>query len=174
MALSAEQLEQVKTWVLAGETLAGVQKRIAAEFKVSMTYMDVRFLVDDLNVALVNKAPAKAVGEVKPGAAVDGGGEAEEADAFEEDEEAGVMEDFPGAEDAVVEGKVTVELDKMMRPGAVVSGTVTFSDGVSAAWLINQMGRLGFASIPQGYQPKPEDIQEFQVELQKLLQKAGF
>lgn len=167
MALSAEQLEQVKEWVLAGETLAGVQRRIASEFKLSMTYMDVRFLVDDLNVTLVDKTPAKEEAKDKDAGAAD---DTEAPDGGDDD---GVVEAFPETGDAPA-GKVTVDVDRMMRPGAVVSGTVTFSDGVSAAWLINQMGRLGFASIPEGYQPKPEDIQEFQVELQKLLQKAGF
>lgn len=169
MALSAEQREMVKSWVQDGESLAGVQKRIASEFNLSMTYMDVRFLVDDLNVALVDKAPAK------PTAATVLDGNQQDASTIAEDvEDDAVVETFPGGGNAEQDGKVTVELDKIMRPGAVVSGTVTFSDGITAAWLINQMGRLGFASVPEGYQPKPEDLQEFQLELQKMLQKAGF
>ena len=50
MELSEEQINEVKVWVRAGVSLSDIQNRIRTDFEVSMTYMDVRFLVDDLGV----------------------------------------------------------------------------------------------------------------------------
>ena len=52
MTLSPEQKEAITTWVAAGDNLAEIQKKLAEQFKLSMTYMDVRFLVDDLGLEL--------------------------------------------------------------------------------------------------------------------------
>jgi hypothetical protein len=71
-------------------------------------------------------------------------------------------------------GAVSVTVDKIQRPGAVVGGDVTFSDGVSAQWQIDQMGRLGIVPPKEGYQPPEADIAEFQTQLQAILQKQGF
>lgn len=63
-------------------------------------------------------------------------------------------------------GKTTVELSKIARPGAAASGTVTFGSGVTAEWVIDQLGRLGLDKASG--QPDQQDIKEFQIELQKL------
>ena len=65
-------------------------------------------------------------------------------------------------------GATVVEVNKLVRPGAALSGSVTFASGVKADWVLDQMGRLGLEK-PTG-KPTPEDIKEFQVELQKKLQ----
>src|SRR3954463_463872 len=57
MKLTPEQKQAVSGWVAAGDNLSTVQKKLAEQFKVSMTYMDVRFLVDDLGLELKNAAP---------------------------------------------------------------------------------------------------------------------
>src|SRR5882757_3633702 len=57
MTLSPEQKQTVAGWVAAGDNLSAVQKKLADEFKLSMTYRDVRFLVDDLNLELKDPAP---------------------------------------------------------------------------------------------------------------------
>src|SRR5208283_3276240 len=54
MSLSPEQTQAVASWVAAGDSLAVIQKRLFEQFQVSMTYMDVRFLVDDLGLELKN------------------------------------------------------------------------------------------------------------------------
>ncbi len=36
-------------------------------------------------------------------------------------------------------------VDTVARPGAMVSGSVTFSDGQKGHWYLDQMGRLGVA-----------------------------
>ena len=57
MTLTPEQKNSVSLWVAAGDNLSAVQKKITEQFKVSMTYRDVRFLVDDLNLELKDPAP---------------------------------------------------------------------------------------------------------------------
>ena len=61
-----------------------------------------------------------------------------------------------------------------MRPGTVVSGSVTFSDGVSGKWALDQYGRLMLDTGQKGYQPSPADVQTFQRELQTHLQRHGY
>jgi hypothetical protein len=77
--------------------------------------------------------------------------------------------DAPASATQPVAGKVTVALDRITRPGAVISGSVTFSDGVTAHWFIDQLGRLGMNRTPAGYQPTREDVVAFQQELRKLV-----
>ena len=55
----------------------------------------------------------------------------------------------------------------------MASGQVTFSDGKSAGWSLDQMGRLGLSSDEAGYKPSQEDVMEFQVQLQKKLSGPG-
>lgn len=71
-------------------------------------------------------------------------------------------------------GKVTVTLDTLTLPGALVSGKVTFSDGETAIWMLDQSGRPGLDPDTPGYRPGQEDVMEFQVQLRSLLQKTGF
>ena len=65
-------------------------------------------------------------------------------------------------------------IDQVARPGALVSGQVTFSDGNSAAWYLDQMGRFGLTPQQPGYRPSQEDLLTFQAELQNQLANAGF
>ena len=51
--LTPEQITKVSAWVAEGATLSQIQERLSSQLEVSMTYMDVRFLVDDLNLSLV-------------------------------------------------------------------------------------------------------------------------
>ena len=138
--LNNEQSQQVQTWVSEGANLATVQNKIAEEFGITLTYMDVRFLVDDLG-AVLKSDPKPQEPKKEPSA------------------------DTPLDE----AGSVSVSLNKVQRPGAVASGDVTFSDGVEAQWQIDPMGQLGLVPSQEGYQPSPEDIQEFQEQLRGLL-----
>jgi len=67
-----------------------------------------------------------------------------------------------------------VTVDRVTRPGALVSGKATFSDGQSAEWFLDQMGRLGFVPKQQGYRPSETDLETFQSTLQSELQKLGY
>src|SRR5262245_65962700 len=57
MNLTPEQKQTVATWVAAGDNLSAVQKKLSEQFQISMTYRDVRFLIDDLNLELKDAAP---------------------------------------------------------------------------------------------------------------------
>jgi len=68
-----------------------------------------------------------------------GAGSADAAEVDEPDamvEEPGLDEEPVGDPAAVPAGLsgVKVELDRVVRPGTVVSGTVTFSDGTAGKW----------------------------------------
>ena len=65
-------------------------------------------------------------------------------------------------------------VDTVTRPGAVVSGKVTFSDGKSAEWYLDQYGRLGMLPGEKGYKPSQNDIMAFQTELQNQLARYGY
>lgn len=158
MELSDEQKQQVASWVGAGEGLAEIQRRIESEFGIQMTYMDVRFLVDDLELDLVDKETVSASDVTKEPAPKPGAAAAGEAE---------LVDDGPI-------GGVKVELDAVMRPGSMVSGTVTFSDGETMGWQVDEMGRLGLIPGPtEGYRPSEADIMDFQAALETELRKKG-
>ena len=190
MTLTPEQKTAVSSWVASGDNLSAVQKKLIEQFKVSMTYRDVRFLVDDLNLELKDPAPkvdtsdvsktpppattaAKAPAAKPAGAAQAGAAPADEdlADNAEAELAESELEDLPpGA------SSVTVEVDKVtLIPGALAAGSVTFSDGVTGKWMIDQQYRPGFTEISQpGYRPTPADSQAFMQQLSAQLQKRGF
>ncbi len=198
MTLTPEQKHAVAGWVAAGDNLSTVQKKLADTYKLSMTYMDVRFLVDDLNLALkdaapkadasdVTKAPPRAPAEkagekkglmerAKEKFGLGGAGESQAADeaTLDEDEFPEDQSAFP--DEAGLGGGVTVSVDKVtLHPGALASGSVTFSDGVTAKWLVDNYGRPGFSEVSQpGYRPSPADAQAFMQELSVALQSRGF
>jgi hypothetical protein len=189
MQLTPEQKTAVSSWVAAGDNLSAVQKKLTEQFKLSLTYRDVRFLVDDLELTLKDPAPKVDASDVskaqpaKPAAAekpAEKKGFLDKAkaklglakdDAAATDAEADLADELPPAG-----GNVTVSLDKAtLIPGAIASGSVTFSDGVTGTWIVDQQGRPGFTKISQpGYRPTPEDSQAFMQELSAALQQRGF
>ena len=70
-------------------------------------------------------------------------------------------------------GGVSVTVDQLARPGAIVSGKVTFSDGQSADWHLDQTGRFSVVPKQPGYKPSAADVQQFQVALQNELARMG-
>ncbi len=70
-------------------------------------------------------------------------------------------------------GVVKVTIDTLTLPGALVSGKVSFSDGETAVWMLDQTGRPGLDPDTPGYRPSAEDIKEFQLQLRALIEKSG-
>jgi hypothetical protein len=170
MNLDDSQRQKVAKWVEEGLKLSEIQSRLDAEFGIRLTYMELRFLLDDLKLKPKDKEPpaaptlaGKPAGPT-PGAAGPGTKPQppEPADGALEEEPAG-----PG-------GGVTVTVDQVTRPGALVSGKVTFSDGQAADWYLDQMGRLGVVARQQGYKPSQADLMAFQAELQNELARQGY
>jgi hypothetical protein len=153
--LTPEQITKVSAWVAEGATLSQIQERLSSQLEISMTYMDVRFLVDDLNLALIEKEEPK-----KP-----------EEPSVAEAAPAEAAAPAPATQGA---GVVTVEVDTIAQPHAMVSGHVTFSDGEKADWYIDHQGRPGMAARTPGYRPTPQDITDFQVKLDAALRQAGY
>lgn len=157
MNLDEQQRAQVAQWIEQGLKLSEIQIKLASVLGLTMTYMDVRFLIDDLKlrpkdpVVIAPPTPPAPVApptSAAPGAAPVGGALP------------------PG-------GAVSLTVDQIARPGTMVSGNVTFSDGKGAGWYLDQTGRLGLAAEDKTYRPPPADIAEFQTLLQSELAKLG-
>lgn len=158
MALTDEQKTTVARWIDEGAKPADVQTRLASEFDTHMTYMEVRFLIDDLKVMPKDPTPPEPEKPVEP---------AVEAEA--------IPVDPVPLEDAIpaAGGGVSVTVDTLTRPGAMVSGRATMSDGKQVEWYLDQYGRLGMVGPEPGYRPPQQDIPEFQAALERELQKMG-
>jgi hypothetical protein len=162
MHLDEAQRQRVTAWVLQGAKLSDIQNRLAEEFGLKLTYMEVRFLVDDLKLTLKDPEPPKPATPPSP---------------LTDAKSKAVPAAKPAADKASpppVTGKVSVTVDQIARPGAIVSGKVTFSDGQPAEWYLDQTGRLGVVTKQQGYKPSAADVQQFQAALQNELARMGF
>ncbi len=160
MQLTEEQKQQVVRWIADGAKLADVQRRLADEFDVRLTYMETRFLIDDLHVTPKDEpAPAAAPTLASAG-----------TPPTSQTATNVLSSDSPVSKP----GGVSVKVDEITRPGAMVSGQVSFSDGGKALWYMDQMGRLGMQPDQPGYRPPEADVAEFQVALDQELAKLGF
>ena len=158
MNLDEAQRTKVAAWIADGAKLSEIQTRLASELGLKFTYMEVRLLVDDLKLTPKDPEPPKNV--TPPPAA--------SAKLIVEKSAA------PASEAAPATGKVSVTVDQLTRPGALVSGKVTFSDGQAADWYLDQTGRLGVVPKQQGYKPSATDVQQFQMTLEKEIARLGF
>ena len=175
MKLDEAQQRKVAAWVAEGLGLPEIQKRLASELGVNLTYMEVRFMVDDLK--LVPKDAARPKEDKIPTltAPTQQGGGHEGAAPLASARGASTA---PGsspasATDSAGRG-VSVAVDTVARPGALVSGSVRFSDGQSGAWHMDQDGRLGVAPAQQGYKPSAGDMTAFQQALETELSRLGY
>jgi hypothetical protein len=181
--LTPEQQTVVSGWVGAGDNLSAIQKKLRETYQLSLTYMDVRFLVDDLNLQLKDPAPkadtnlkGPATQTSEPPVPGDAGAGAEPAEGPSGTEDGDLPADLDDGVPAGGAGAVSVTVDKVtLLPGAVASGTVTFSDGVTGKWMVDNYGRPGFTEISrEGYRPTPADAQAFMAELGAAMQQRGF
>lgn len=167
MTLDENQKQQVARWLDEGLKLAEVQKRLEQEFGLRLTYMEVKFLVSDLDLKPKDPEPEKPA--PPPEATAEAGQPTAEkpgddlGDALPEDELPA-----PGT------GGVKVAVDQLARPGAMISGKVSFANGKSCEWMLDQMGRLGVVPAADGYKPSATELRDFQIALQSELQKMGF
>ncbi|MGD7654496.1 MAG: hypothetical protein ACQCXQ_14855 [Verrucomicrobiales bacterium] len=145
--LSPEQVDALKQQAAAGATLSDLQRQIKDEFGISATYMDTRFAVLDLGIELAGES---------------------------DNDPTQSGEDEVIQPEVVATGQTTVTLDQITLPGALVSGRVTFSDGETAIWMLDQSGRPGLDPDTPGYRPTENDIIEFQTQLRGLLDNKDF
>jgi hypothetical protein len=161
MTLDDTQRKKVAGWIAEGMKLSEIQNRLAADFGMRMTYMDVRFLVDDLKLTPKDIEPPKPAAPAPTLAATP-----------PPPSPLNPAAQNPPAPTAAT-GGVSVVVDQLTRVGAVVSGKVTFSDGKTADWYIDQTGRLGLAPQQAGYRPAAADVQQFQAALEAELGRLG-
>lgn len=173
MTLTPEQKQSVSEWVAAGDNLYAVQKKLADQFKVSMTYMDVRFLVDDLNLEIKDPVPKADASDVSKGPVPSPAAPEKKGFIDKAKEKLGLGQDDDAAgDDALPAGGVSVSVDKVsLHPGAMASGSVTFPDGVTGRWIVDLQGRPGITEVSKpGYRPSAADAQAFMQELSLALQ----
>ena len=151
MNLNDAQQQTVTRWVADGLKISEVQNRLAAELGLRLTYMEVRLMVDDLKLKLKDpEVPKPIPPPAEPTLPVE-----------------------PPVAPETAPGGVSLSVDQLARPGALVSGKVTFSDGMNADWYLDQSGRLGVVPQQQGYKPAAADVQQFQLALEREMTKIG-
>ena len=128
-------------------SLSDAQTMINSELKVALTYMDIRIIASTLDVDWKKSDPHPVKSE-------------EDAPAEENTDTAAGNPDEAG--------KTIVEISKLVRPGMALSGSVKFASGSKADWYLDRTGRLGLENLV-GDQPTQEDIQLFQMELERAV-----
>lgn len=112
--LTDTQLQTLRQWAEEGKDLNAVQKALAEEMGIHLTYMDTRFLLIDNNIDL--KPAAEPTPAPQPAAA------APEAPA----------------------GQLRVTVDELQQPGVFLSGKVSFPSGATGSWLFDSTGQLSW------------------------------
>jgi hypothetical protein len=161
--LTPPQRQLVEQWAAEGANLNQIQDRLRAECATTLTYMETRMLLMDLGVKLQDKPREQPAAEAKPVAADD-------VAVVAGDQEFAA----PAAPVPAGTGTFSVSADMDPVPGTLVSGKATFTDGNSAVWFMDEMGRFGLKGPTPDYQPPPADIPQLQRELDQLLQLRGF
>jgi len=151
--LSEEQIAAIRAWAEAGDGLPEIQKRLVDELSLKATFLETRFLLEDLGIELLPEPePEPDDAAAEPGLE---GEDASETDGGLEGDDA----------------KVTV--DHVQRPGAMVSGKVHFAGGKMLSWWIDQVGRLGIEP-DESFRPNEAQMVSFQKALHGELRKSGF
>lgn len=170
--MNHEQIKQfVAERVAEGVSLSKIQDELTAQ-QVKITFMELRLIASEIDTEELEKLDKKA--EVKKEESAPAAAPAEESASAEapaapadEPEEVPVAPEEAPAEDAP-RGPTVVEISKLAMPGTVMNGSVKFGSGVTADWFLDQMGRLALDKV-EGGKPNEKDIQEFQIELRKML-----
>lgn len=149
---SEEQVATVQSWADDGDGLSDIQKKLSTEMDIKVTYMELRFLLDDLGVSL--KETPKPDPEEEP---------ASESDLLSESD----SNDVPTGDG------VRISISSVQRPGALISGVATFAGGQQVEWWLDQMGQLGMNPKDEDFRPSQEQMMSFQRELQKTVQEKG-
>jgi hypothetical protein len=163
MNLDEGQRKRVAEWIADGLKLSEIQNRVASELGLQLTYMEIRLLVDDLKLVPKDVEPAKST----PVLPASGHKPLPPEQLASQDARAAEQ-----AEPAAA-GGLSLTVDQIARPGAAVSGKVSFSDSNKADWYIDQTGRLGLVPQNAGYRPSAADVQQFQMALESELSKLG-
>ena len=155
-----------------GNSLSKIQDMLADQ-GVKMTFMELRLIASEIETTFWQQAepaaePAKDAKkpEQEAAPATEAGeltGEGPDEEPLPPEEPVAEM---PADGKAAPRGVTTVTLDQVQRPGFMATGTVSFGSGAKGLWGLDQMGRLRVE--PTEGKPDQLDIQEFQLELQRM------
>lgn len=125
-------------------TLNEIHKLLSTEHDVKITFMELRLISSEIEDMDWGKFDPKAE---------------------EEDEEENEVREAPVPVEAT-----QIEISNIQRPGTMASGTVTFLSGLKGEWYVDTMGQLGLNMANDDDKPSEEDMQDFQVQLQRQIQ----
>ncbi len=167
--LTEPQKQTLRTWLQQGLSLAEIQKRLAGELGVHLTYLELKLAVSELDVLPKDREPSVAP-ELPKTLAADAQAPAPTP---QKGKGTSPKEPAPAAPPRPAPGQVSVTVDQLSRPGTLASGQVQFSDGKKAQWYFDEMGRLGVVPPEPGYRPPAGDIPAFQAALDRELSRLG-
>ncbi len=148
-----ERKQIVRKLLKDGQSLSQIQDYLRKEKGDSITYMELRLLLSEMpDAQLPEKELPKVVlppADAPAKGAVTGKGQ-------------------PPAG-----GKLSISVDQMPAPGAMLSGYARFSSGAKAHWFLDSAGRLGLEPELGSGKPTQADMKEFSIELKRMLEESA-
>lgn len=138
-----ERKQVIRTLLAQGLTLSQILDYLHKEKGDSLTYMELRLLLSEMPDAVL---PEKEGAKTAPAT--------------------------PAVRETQEEQKLSISVDQMPPPGAMLSGYVRFASGAKAHWFIDEMGRLGVEPELGSSKPTQADMREFSNELRRMLQSS--
>jgi hypothetical protein len=80
----------------------------------------------------------------------------------------------PGNPSAPTLPNIPVTLDRIMKPGALVSGEAVFPGNQKIQWFLDRSGRVAIHQAPPGFAPSQDEALAFQTALREALMKNGY
>lgn len=112
--LTDTQMQTLRQWAEQGKDLNAIQKALAEEMDVHLTYMDTRFLLLDNGIELQSAPEPTRKNEPATPAPV------------------------------APAGQLKVTVDELQQPGVFLSGKVNFPSGATGSWLFDATGQLSW------------------------------
>ena len=128
-----------------GRSLSEIQDFLRKEKGYSITYMELRLLLSEMPDAKLPEKETPKAPSLPP-------------------------EPKPAETGTAAGGKLSISVDQIPAPGAMLSGYARFASGAKAHWFLDEMGRLGLEPELGSGKPTQKDMQEFAAELKRLLQ----
>ncbi len=129
--------------IAEGVSLSDIQKELQSELNITLTYMDLRLLIADL----------------------------EDLD-WKKDEVVVPKEEEVTSEVTEGPEHVLVTISKIVRPNCSLNGSVSFPSGITGEWYVDQRGGLGL-DCKNDAKPCEEELMAFQQELQRQVTANG-
>jgi hypothetical protein len=134
-----------------------IQKQLAEKKDIRITFLDLKLIISEIK----NSAETLDKNDTR--------NRKNDIPPAKEDNRAEVHSEKEQTVDAEImdEGATVVEMEKLLKPGAVLCGKVKFASGAKADWSVDHYGRLSFAN--SAGKPSPQDLKLFQAELQRKI-----